>query len=162
MLFLSIYVNLSKMAGVFIFSCFLVVVLNGGYPLGVARGVKGVYFSIWELLVVSCLQKAIKKLKFKIFHFQKCMPDKKNDMLIFTFPKTCSHFQNGFRNELSFSKCGSFLKCAFIFKMWFFLVMCFHFQNVKGFVSVVFPFSEKHNCKQKSVHSLQIALLMRL
>ena len=25
-------------------------------------------------------------------------------------------------------------------KMWFFLEMCFHFQNVKGFVSVVFPF----------------------
>ena len=40
--------------------------------------------------------------------------------------------------------------------------MCFHFQNVKGFASVVFPFSEKHNCKQKSLHSLQIALLMRL
>ena len=46
--------------------------------------------------------------------------------------------------------------------MWFFFEMYFHFQNVKGFVSVVFPFSEKHNCKQKSVHSLQIALLMRL
>jgi hypothetical protein len=29
-------------------------------------------------------------------------------------------------------------------------------------VSVVIPFTEKHNCKQKSVHSLQIALLMRL
>ena len=29
--------------------------------------------------------------------------------------------------------------------------MCFHFQNVKGLVSVVFPFSGKHNCKQKSV-----------
>ena len=37
-----------------------------------------------------------------------------------------------------------------------FFEMCFHFQNVKGFVSVVFPFSEKHNCKQKSAHSLQI------
>ena len=40
--------------------------------------------------------------------------------------------------------------------------MCFHFQNVKGFVSVVFPFSEKHNCKQKFVkkfflQSLQIS-----
>ena len=34
--------------------------------------------------------------------------------------------------------------------------MCFHFRNVKGFVSVVFPFSEKYNRKQKSVHSLQI------
>ena len=45
--------------------------------------------------------------------------------------------------------------------------MCFHYQKVKGFVSVVFPFSEKHNCKQKFVkekflQSLQIALLMRL
>ena len=37
--------------------------------------------------------------------------------LLFTFPKTCFHFQNGFQNELSFSKCGSFSKCAFIFKM---------------------------------------------
>ena len=55
-----------------------------------------------------------------------------------------------------------FQKHAFIFKMWFFFKMSFHFQNVKGFVSVVFPFTEKHNCKQKSVHSLQIALLMRL
>ena len=59
MIFLRIYVNLSKIAigaGVFIFSWFLVVVFNGGYPLGVARGVKGVYCSLWELLVVSCLQ----------------------------------------------------------------------------------------------------------
>ena len=38
---------------------------------------------------------------------------------------------------------------AFILKMWFFFEMCFHFQNVKGFVSVVFPFSKKHNSKQK-------------
>ena len=30
----------------------------------------------------------------------------------------CFHFQNGFRNELSFSKCGSFSKGVFIFKMW--------------------------------------------
>ena len=51
--------NLSKIAigaGVFIFSWFLVVVFNGGYPLGVATGVKGVYCSLWELLVGSCLQ----------------------------------------------------------------------------------------------------------
>ena len=34
--------------------------------------------------------------------------------------------------------------------MWIFFSLCFHFQNVKGFVSVVFPFSEKHNYKQKS------------
>ena len=38
-------------------------------------------------------------------------------MLIFAFPKTCFHFQNGFRNELPFSKCGSISKCVFIFKM---------------------------------------------
>ena len=48
---------------------------------------------------------------------------------------------------------------AFAFKMWFFFEMCFHFQNVKGFLSF-FPFSEKYNCKQKSVQLLQIALLM--
>ena len=35
---------------------FYVVVLNGGYPLGMATGVKGVYCSSWELLVGSCLQ----------------------------------------------------------------------------------------------------------
>ena len=49
------------------------------------------------------------------------------------FPKTCSYFQNTFRNELRFSKCVFFKRC-------------FHFQIVKGFVSF-FPFSEKHNCK---------------
>jgi serine/threonine protein kinase len=32
------------------------------------------------------------------------------------------------------------------------LFMCFHFQNVKGFMRVVFPFSKKHNCKQKFVN----------
>ena len=53
-----------------------------------------------------------------------------------------------------------FQKHAFIFKMGF--ETCFHFQNVKSFVFVVFPFSGKHNCKQKSVLSLQIALLKRL
>ena len=31
--------------------------------------------------------------------------------------KTCFHFQNGFWNELSFSKCGSFSKSVFIPKM---------------------------------------------
>ena len=46
--------------------------------------------------------------------------------------------------------------------MLFFFEMGFHFQNVKGFVSVVFPFSTKDNCKQKSVRSLQITLLMML
>ena len=29
----------------------VVLVLNGGYPLGVATGVKGVFCSLWELLV---------------------------------------------------------------------------------------------------------------
>ena len=59
MIFLSIYVNLSKIAigaGVFIFSWFLVVVLNGGYPLGVATGVKGSIFlcgSLWWLVVFN-------------------------------------------------------------------------------------------------------------
>ena len=60
MIFLSIYVNLSKIAiigaGVFIFPRILVVVLNGGYPLGVAMGARGVYCSLQELLVGSCLQ----------------------------------------------------------------------------------------------------------
>ena len=36
----------------------------------------------------------------------------KDYKLLFTFLKTCFHFQNGFQNELSFPK------CAFIFKMW--------------------------------------------
>jgi hypothetical protein len=40
-----------------------------------------------------------------------------NNVGVFTFPKTRSHFQNGFLNELSFSKWGSFLKCVFISKM---------------------------------------------
>ena len=45
MLFLSIYVNLSKIAmcvGVLLMYWFLVLVLHGGYPLGVAMGIKGV------------------------------------------------------------------------------------------------------------------------
>ena len=33
------------------------------------------------------------------------------------FSKKGFHFQNGFWNELSFSKCSYFSKCAFIFKM---------------------------------------------
>ena len=41
------------------------------------------------------------------------------------------------------------MKWAFIFKLWFFIKMCLHFQNVKGFVSAVFSFLEKDNCKQK-------------
>ena len=53
-------------------------------------------------------------------------------------------------NIFSFSKWVS--EWAFISKMWFFFEMCFHFQNVKGFMCVVFPFSEKHNCKQKFVN----------
>ena len=78
-------------------------------------------------------------------------------------------------NCLIFSKIGIWINSGFaiwtiflsIFEkrrntLWFFFEMCFHFQNVKGFASVVFPFSEKYNFKQKSVHSLQISLLMRL
>ena len=38
--------------------------------------------------------------------------------------------------------------------------MCFHFQIMKGFMSVFFSFFRETNCKQKSSHSLQIALLM--
>ena len=53
-------------------------------------------------------------------------------------------------NMFLFSKWIS--EWAFISKMWFFFEMCFQFQNVKSFVSVVFPFSEKHNCKQKFVN----------
>ena len=37
----------------------------------------------------------------------------------------------------------------------FFFEMCFRFQNEKGFVSIVFPFSEKLHWKQKSVHLLK-------
>ena len=43
-----------------------------------------------------------------------------------------------------------------------FFEMCFHFQNVKGFVSVVFPFSEKHNCKQKSDEYIKLLHLFQL
>ena len=43
-------------------------------------------------------------------------------------------------NMFSFSKWVS--EWAFISKMWFFFEMCFHFQNVKRFVSILFPFSE--------------------
>ena len=38
--------------------------------------------------------------------------------VVFIFLKICFLFQNGFPNELSFPKCGSFSKCVFIFKMW--------------------------------------------
>ena len=65
-----------------------------------------------------------------------------------------------------------FQKHVFIFKMDF--GMSFQFENVvllrnvfsfskcKRFCKYSFPLSKKHNCKQKSSHSLQIALLMRL
>ena len=43
-----------------------------------------------------------------------------------------------------------FRKHVFIFKMGF--GVSFHFQNVKGFVSAVFPFSKEHNCKQRFVN----------
>ena len=38
--------------------------------------------------------------------------------------------------------------------MRFFFEMCFRFQNVKGFINVVFLFSEKHDCKQKFVNKV--------
>ena len=41
----------------------------------------------------------------------------------------------------SFSKLVS--EWTVISKMWFFFEMCFHFQNMKGFVSVVFPKNKK-------------------
>ena len=59
MIFLSIYVNLSKITmctGVFISSGFYYWSEMGGYSLEVTMGVKGVYCSLWELLVDSCLQ----------------------------------------------------------------------------------------------------------
>ena len=59
---------------------------------------------------------------------------------LYTFPKTWFHFQNGFS------------EWAFIFNMWFFFEMSFHFQNVKGFEHVFFPFSKKHNFKHKFVN----------
>ena len=44
----------------------------------------------------------------------------------------------------------------FVFKIWFFFEMCFHFWNVKkGLVSVVFSFSKKHNCKQTRLKRIE-------
>ena len=67
--------------------------------------------------------------------------------VIYKFPVARGHFKlriNHFSKKmLSFSKWVS--GWAFIFKMWFFFEMCFHFQNVKGFESFFFHFSEK-NC----------------
>ena len=59
------------------------------------------------------------------------------DKLLFHFPKTCFHFQNGFQNKLSFSKCGSFSKCAFIFKMYEFLWFLFFLfpKNTTQFIT---------------------------
>ena len=42
--------------------------LEWGYPLGVAAGVKGVYCSLWELLIGSCPRWATWKLKNSISH----------------------------------------------------------------------------------------------
>ena len=55
-----------------------------------------------------------------------------------------------FKNCLQFIT--DVLRRMFHSKMRFFFEMCFCFQNVKGFISVVFPFSEKHDCKQKFVN----------
>ena len=47
---------------------------------------------------------------------------------------------------------------SFCFQNVFFFSNCaFIFKIRKVLLSFDFPFSEKHNCKQKSVHSLQIA-----
>ena len=62
---------------------------------------------------------------------------------------SCSFFKKGLiafhfsKKVLSFSKCGSFLKCAFILEMK-------SFKNVKGFVSVFFLYPK--NCKQSFVN----------
>ena len=51
------------------------------------------------------------------------------------------------------SKCTILLKVARLGEYFHSIFkMCFHLQNVKGFVSVGFPFSEGQNCKQKFVN----------
>ena len=62
MMFLSIFVNLNKIAicsGVLLMYWFLVMVLNGRYPglLGVATGVKGVYCSFGSFWWVVAFNK---------------------------------------------------------------------------------------------------------
>ena len=55
------------------------------------------------------------------------------------------------------------LKSVFIFKMGFIFERCFHFQIVFFFFSFFWKTQlETKICKQKSVQSLQIALLIRL
>ena len=73
-------------------------------------------------------------LGLSIFHFS---------LNIFSFSKWISEW--AFIFKMGFF----FWKCAFIFKMWKVLWVLF------------FPFSEKHNCEQKSEHSLQMALLIK-
>ena len=60
------------------------------------------------------------------------------DTLIFIKGLITFHFS---KNIFSFSKWVS--EWAFVFKMWFFFEMCFHFQNVKGFVSCCYSFFRK-------------------
>ena len=55
-----------------------------------------------------------------------------------------------FQKHVSIFKMG--LGWAFIFKMCFFFEMCLHFQNVKGFLSVVFPFNLKIQLWKKNLY----------
>ena len=76
---------------------------------------------------------------------------KKGLKSFFTFPTTYFHFQNGFRNELLSSKCGSFSKCVFIFKMWTVWWVLFFLFAKNTIVN-----------KNLHIHYKYIALLMRL
>ena len=66
--------------------------------------------------------------------------------------KKCFHFQNGFRNELSFSKCGIFSKWVLFSNVKIFWVFSFFFWKTQLLTKI---------CKQKSVQSVQIALPIR-
>ena len=59
--------------------------------------------------------------------------------MLYTCYKSDTHLKYIWKMKtFSFSKWV--LKWAFVSKMWFFFEMCFHFQNVKGFVSGFFLF----------------------
>ena len=70
---------------------------------------------------------------------------------LFTFSKTCFHFQNGFRNKLSFSKYSSFLKCAFIFKMRKILWVAFLRQDHRAKCETIslFPLTTNNSIAEK-------------
>ena len=79
MLFLSIYVNLSKIAmcaGVLLMYWFLVLVLNGGYPLG-SSGSIVLCGSFWRVVVVN----KPNKIEIKNFTFPKMYAVQNNSML---------------------------------------------------------------------------------